>query len=129
MSYKSKPCNKGCGIAIHFDESMRSARGKPIPLEDNNEPHQCPNALPYQGPNQGPAASSPSNPIQTIVNEPFGNNRDQRIKDAQEQRKAEHDELITEMRDLRTDIKRLIGTMEALTMAVDKKEWTVNSDG
>ena len=57
------------------------------------------------------------------------NDRDQRIKEAQEQRKAEHDELITEMRDLRTDIKRLIGTMEALTTAVDKKEWTVNSDG
>lgn len=115
---------------IHFDESMRSARGKSIPLEDNGEPHQCPNALPYQGPNQGPAARvSPSNPIQTIVNEPFGNNsnRDQRIREAQEQRKVEHDELITEMRDLRTDIKRLIGTMEALTTAVDKKEWTVNS--
>ena len=41
---------------------------------------------------------------------------------------VEHDELITEMRDLRTDIKRLIGTMEALTTAIDKKEWNANSE-
>ena len=123
MSYKSKPCNRGCGTAIHFDESMRSARGKPIPLEDNNEPHQCPNALPYQGPNQGPSAkATASNPIQTIVNEPLGfeNTRDQRIKDAQEQRLREHTELIRAM-------KELTGAMQALATAIEKREWTANS--
>ena len=129
MSSKSKPTCWGCGIALRFDDRLRGKSGKMIPLEENGEQHQCP--TPAKGPPKTSVATA-SNPIQTIVNEPLGgfeNHRDQRIKDAQEQRKAEHDELITEMRDLRTDIKRLIGTMEALTIAVDKKEWTVNSDG
>ena len=121
MTFNPKPCRNGCGTAIHFDAAIKSPSGKSIPLEDDGQYHQCPNAPKYGG--QGPSARV-SNPIKTIVE----NDRDQRIKDAQEQRKAEHDELITEMRDLRTDIKRLIGTMEALTTAIDKKEWTVNSD-
>jgi hypothetical protein len=124
MSYKSKPCNKGCGIAIHFDESQRSRSGKAIPLEDDGQPHQCPNALPYQGPSQGPSAkATASNPIQTIVNEPLGfeNHRDQRIREAQEQRLREHTELIQAM-------KQLTGAMQALATAIEKQEWRANSE-
>ena len=100
MSYKSKPCNRGCGTAIHFDESMRSARGKPIPLEDNNEPHQCPNATPYTG--QGPAVARVSNPIEKLASgtwQDHANDRDLRIKEAQEQRLVEHTELIRAMKE------------------------------
>jgi hypothetical protein len=123
-SYKSKPCNKGCGISIHFDESQRSKSGKAIPLEDDGQPHNCPNALPYTG--QGPSATARvSNPIERIVE--HENHRDQRIREAQEQRKAEHDQFIREMQDLRVDIRKLIGTIEVLITALDKKEWTVNS--
>ena len=121
MSYKSKPCNKGCGIAIHFDESMRSARGKPIPLEDNNEPHQCPNALPYQGPNQGPAARQAAIQYRRLSMSHSAIIETSESKTHRRVQSCQHDELITEMRDLRTDIKILIGTMEALTIAVDKK--------
>jgi hypothetical protein len=116
MSFKSKPCNKGCGIAIHFDEGQRSKSGKAIPLEDDGQPHNCPNALPYTG--QGPSAKV-SNPIERIVE--HENNRDQRIKEAQEQRKAEHDELIAAMKALTVEIA-------ALTTALQKKEWQVNSN-
>lgn len=42
---KRLPCNKGCGILIHFDEQHVSQYGKKIPLEDDGEPHQCPNSL------------------------------------------------------------------------------------
>jgi hypothetical protein len=124
MSYKSKPCNKGCGIAIHFDEGQRSRSGKAIPLEDNGEPHQCPNALPYGGTSisstsQGPAAvAKSSNPIQTIVD--HENHRDQRIRESQEQRLREHTELIKAM-------KELTGAMQALATAIEKREWTANS--
>jgi hypothetical protein len=120
MSYKSNQCRNGCGTLIHFDDKIRSPRGKAIPLEDNNEPHQCPNAAPYTG--QGPSARV-SNPIQTIVNEPLGfeNHRDKRIKEAQEQRLREHTELIQAM-------KQLTGAMQALATAIEKQEWRANSE-
>ena len=47
---KSKPCVRGCGTLIYFDESRKTDKGKWIPLEvDTKEPHNCPNN-PY---NQG----------------------------------------------------------------------------
>jgi hypothetical protein len=116
MSHKSNQCRNGCGTLIHFDDKIRSSRGKAIPLEENNEPHQCPNALPYTG--QGPSARV-SNPIQTIVD--HDNHRDQRIRESQEQRLHEHTELIRAM-------KELTGAMQALATAIENKEWHANSE-
>ena len=39
---KTKPCIKGCGAKIYFDEDYKSDSGKFIPLDaDTREPHQC----------------------------------------------------------------------------------------
>jgi hypothetical protein len=56
-------CNKGCGILIHFDDSHVSQSGKKIPLEDDNEPHQCPNSnyQQQQQKGQGQRSNSISN--------------------------------------------------------------------
>jgi hypothetical protein len=37
-------CRNGCGIKIHFDNNERSKSGKMIPLEENDEHHDCPNS-------------------------------------------------------------------------------------
>ena len=50
--HKRMACNKGCGVLIHFDDSHVSQSGKKIPLEDDGEPHQCPNS---QYNKEGPA--------------------------------------------------------------------------
>ena len=39
---KTKPCYKGCGRKIYFDEDYKSESGKFIPLDiQTQEPHQC----------------------------------------------------------------------------------------
>jgi DEAD/DEAH box helicase domain-containing protein len=39
---KTKPCFKGCGGKIYFDDDYKSENGKFIPLDvDTREPHQC----------------------------------------------------------------------------------------
>ena len=39
---KSKPCFKGCGGQIYFDEEYKSENDKFIPLDvETREPHQC----------------------------------------------------------------------------------------
>ena len=39
---KTKPCFKGCGAKIYFDEDYKSENGKFIPLDaDTREPHRC----------------------------------------------------------------------------------------
>ena len=39
---KTKPCIKGCGANIYFDEDYKSESGKFIPLDaDTREPHRC----------------------------------------------------------------------------------------
>ena len=41
---KTKPCIKGCGANIYFDEDYKSENGKFIPIDaDTREPHQCRN--------------------------------------------------------------------------------------
>jgi hypothetical protein len=44
MSSKPLKCNRGCGTTIHFDDYHVSKTGKKIPLEEDGEPHQCPNS-------------------------------------------------------------------------------------
>jgi hypothetical protein len=44
MSAKPLKCNRGCGTTIHFDDYHVSKTGKKIPLEEDGEPHQCPNS-------------------------------------------------------------------------------------
>ena len=51
---KGKPCNRNCGTLIHWDDKHVSPSGKKIPLEENGEPHQCPNKLPYDRNNVDP---------------------------------------------------------------------------
>ena len=44
MNYsgKTKPCSKGCGVEIYWDESFKSDSGKFIPIDSRtDEPHQC----------------------------------------------------------------------------------------
>lgn len=44
MNYsgKTKPCSKGCGAEIYWDESFKSDSGKFIPIDSRtDEPHQC----------------------------------------------------------------------------------------
>ena len=41
---KEKLCFRGCGVMIHWDENVKAQSGKLIPLENNNEPHQCGNS-------------------------------------------------------------------------------------
>jgi DEAD/DEAH box helicase domain-containing protein len=51
MNYsgKTKPCSKGCGAEIYWDEEFKSDSGKFIPIDSRtDEPHQC----------DGPAESS-----------------------------------------------------------------------
>ena len=41
-SGRTKPCYKGCGAEIYFDETFKSDSGKFIPIDANtDEPHQC----------------------------------------------------------------------------------------
>ena len=54
---KRMACNKGCGVLIHFDEQHVSQSGKKIPLEDDGEPHQCPNST-YSKEGPAPKAGS-----------------------------------------------------------------------
>lgn len=56
MSSKPLKCNKGCGTTIHFDDRHLSQSGKKIPLEEDGEPHQCPNS--DYSKNKGPGRSS-----------------------------------------------------------------------
>ncbi|MCE2614306.1 MAG: DEAD/DEAH box helicase [Nitrosopumilus sp. (ex Thoosa mismalolli)] len=44
MNYsgKTKPCSRGCGVEIYWDESFKSDSGKFIPIDSRiDEPHQC----------------------------------------------------------------------------------------
>ena len=53
MNYsgKTKPCSKGCGAEIYWDEKFKSDSGKFIPIDSRtDEPHQC----------EGPSESSES---------------------------------------------------------------------
>lgn len=49
---------KYCGIPIHFNPAFKSESGKFIPLQDENEPHNCPNN-PYNAGGSGPGKSDP----------------------------------------------------------------------
>lgn len=50
MKSTARPCNKGCGADIYFDDDKKSPRGISIPLDvDTDEPHQCPNPEAYTG--------------------------------------------------------------------------------
>ena len=41
-SGKTKPCSKGCGAEIYWDEEFKSDSGKFIPIDSRtDEPHQC----------------------------------------------------------------------------------------
>ena len=51
MNYsgKTKPCSKGCGAEIYWDEEFKSDSGKFIPIDSRtDEPHQC------EGPTESP---------------------------------------------------------------------------
>lgn len=42
-------CSNGCGTEIHFEDSVRSKKsGKCIPLEGDNNPHNCPMSKYYK---------------------------------------------------------------------------------
>ena len=42
LNAKTKPCYKGCGAKIYFDEEYKSENDKFIPLDvETREPHQC----------------------------------------------------------------------------------------
>ena len=56
---KSKPCIKGCGAKIYFDEDYKSESGKFIPLDaETREPHQCQTSYPFDS-EYAPLAKSP----------------------------------------------------------------------
>lgn len=40
-------CRNGCGTNLNFEDSIRSESGKKIPLEDDGNPHNCPNQRRY----------------------------------------------------------------------------------
>jgi len=40
-------CRNGCGTNLNFDGSCKSDSGKMIPLEDDGNPHNCPNRHRY----------------------------------------------------------------------------------
>ena len=38
-------CKNACGTDIYFDDTVKSPKGRAIPLDvDTGEPHECPNA-------------------------------------------------------------------------------------
>ena len=40
-------CKYGCGKDLHFEDSVKSESGIPIPLEEDGNPHNCPNRHRY----------------------------------------------------------------------------------
>jgi hypothetical protein len=96
------PCNKGCGGFVHFDQHKRSVTGRVIPLGDDGEPHQCTTLQQQQ--QQQPTQQQQPNPIARMARRPSYwdseeglkaiSDKKQSIKDAQDERREQHRELI-----------------------------------
>ena len=67
---KTKPCFKGCGGKIYFDEEYKSESGKFIPLDaETREPHQCQISYSYDSDSTFSNATITSNSNTSLVDD------------------------------------------------------------